>query len=66
MKIKQIERWVEEIREIAHDCEAAHTLEDDLYEAFIEYVASNGAKDLKKKAKLILTTKQIDFPRYTS
>lgn len=47
------------------DFEAAHGLEDNLYAEFISYVAGDpNDDDLGEKAKLVLTSEEIDFPRY--
>lgn len=66
MTIKQIEEALIEIEELSHDNEDAHIMEDELYSSFIDYVSDlkRSDKDLAKKAKLILTSKDIDFERY--
>ena len=63
----QILKEIEEIKKVAahDDDELAHILEEDLYEEFIEYVAKR--KDsLGEKARLILSTGEIDFGRHYS
>ena len=66
MKIKEIERRIEEIGVKSGDYEAAHELEDTLYADFIRYIAKSKGRSLQKKARLILKTESMDFPRYTS
>ena len=63
MKIKEIEAFIEQIKRSAGDDEIAHSMEDALREDFIEYIATR--KDsLGDKARLILTTNEIDFARW--
>ena len=64
MKIKEIEDFIEKIKCSARDDdESAHSMEDDLREGFIEYIATR--KDsLGDKARLILTTNEIEFERW--
>lgn len=65
MTFNEIEREIQQIREAAGDSEVAHGLEDKLRERFIRHVASLDKKsDLASKAKLILTTQEIDFDRW--
>ena len=59
----QILKAVKEIEKVADDDELAHIWEDELWEAFIEYVAKR--KDsLGEKARLVLSTNEIDFGRW--
>jgi len=64
MTKKEIVRMIQEIQDMANDdAESAHILEDNLREDFIKYIAKR--KDyLGKKARLILTTNNIDFARW--
>ena len=62
MEMPDIVRAIEGIRQVADDFETAHTKEDDLRQAFIEHIAKR--KDpIGEKAKMILTTSEIDFDR---
>lgn len=54
---------IEQIKQSAWDYERAHSMEDGLWERFIELVAQRN-DDLGELAKLVLTTKDIDFERY--
>ena len=54
---------IESIKQRMDDCERAHMLEDGLYVSFIEDIAKR--KDfLGEKARLILSTKALDFSRW--
>jgi len=67
MTLKEIEDRIEHISANKDDDEAAHGAEDVLYSTFIEYVASPAARDdltLADKARMVLSTKQIDFQRW--
>ena len=61
-----IEKSVAEIKEIAkHDDEAAHSLEDALYDLVLEAIAG-GAENPKELAAASLQIKEINFFRYRS
>lgn len=63
MEKKDILKAIEDIKNSADDDESAHCLEDTLRESFIEYIATR--KDaLGEKARLILSTNEIDFSRW--
>lgn len=65
MTFDDIRGRLDKIKASVGDFEAAHGLEDDLYVAFIFYVSSDPSDDdLGEKAKLVLTSEEIDFPRY--
>lgn len=68
MKLEQIEMRVKDIEDVSGDPEVAHGLEDRLREDFIKYVASlsDHLPQLAEKARLVLTTSDIDFPRWTA
>ena len=61
--LKYIEKSVSEIAEAAHDDEAAHSMEDTLYQEAIEFVADGGVLT-QEMAKSILKTYEIDFYRW--
>jgi len=63
MTIVEIQRKIDAIDLAAWDYENAHMLEDALRQEFIAFIAQR--KDsLGDKARLVLTTKDIDFERY--
>ena len=68
MKIKEIEIAIENIRSVSNDPEVAHDMEDELYEAFIRHLAGMedqfGKGNIGRKARLILSTKDIKFERW--
>ena len=60
----KIQKILDEIEKRKDDDEAAHEMEDALYEKFIQHVASSGNKRLSELAKLCLKTQDIDFARW--
>lgn len=66
MTTEEIQKRVIEIQEIARDDEAAHAREDELRDDFIAYVASLSKQHpgLAKKAKLVLSTSDIELSRW--
>lgn len=60
----EIIRRVAEIKAERRDYEGAHAMEDQLYHDFIVYVAKTADKDLAAKAREVLETQTIDFPRH--
>lgn len=64
MRIVEICERVDAIRKAAHDPESAHGLEDSLLADFVRYVAGGGADELQEKARLVMSTALIDFPRW--
>jgi len=64
MKKKDIIKAVQDIKYSADDDpEKAHAQEDALRERFIEYIATR--KDsLGEKARLVLSTNEINFPHH--
>lgn len=63
MTLKDIERRVEHIRQIAGDYEAAHAAADSLQIDFISYVASLKSP-LAERAKAIHAVEEISFARH--
>ena len=63
MTFEEIEKRVKEIGDIAWDDEGAHSSEDCLREDFIFYI-SQMDNELGRKAKLILTTNDVEFARW--
>ena len=49
--------------EARSDDEVAHSLEDDLYYDFVKDIAK-GQSNQSKRARLILTTEEMDFARW--
>lgn len=64
MKIKEIKEWIEEIKLAEGDDESQHSLEDGLYQCFVNYIANGGRTQLKEKAKLIAQTQKMNFARW--
>jgi hypothetical protein len=64
MTKEDIEKAVQEIKDTNSDAEVAHSLEDGLRERFIDYVASTAQVELAEMARLVLSTDEIDFPRW--
>jgi len=64
MTTEDINTTINKIKD--EDDESAHMLEDALQRRFIEYVASLEIPDLSEKAKLVLTTENINFSRWYS
>lgn len=65
MNLKEVKKTVNNIKESVVDFEGAHELEDDLYEAVLKEVVS-GNPESKEMARIVLQTKEINFPRYCS
>lgn len=63
MTTKEIQKRLDLINSLARDPEAAHCEEDGLYYEFIVGL-SNENTDLGRKAKLVLETRKIKFPRW--
>ena len=66
METKEIIEALDMIRSKTDDPEMAHSLEDELYSQFIDYVANGNATatELAIKAELVLSTQKMDFPRW--
>lgn len=67
MTLTGIRQGIRNIRNAVadRDGETAYTEENVLYAVFIEYVAERNDL-LGKKARLVLSTKDLDFERYTA
>jgi hypothetical protein len=64
MNLLDVSRLLQEIRNCAGDAEIAHSLEDELHEKVLDAIASGKCGDPAGCAKLALTSKEIDFPRW--
>lgn len=64
MEIEYIKEVILDIQYNAYDDERAHGMEDDLYFEFIKHVADLELGELSEKAKLVLSSKQIEFKRW--
>ena len=65
MTIHEIKERIQAIKDCAGDDEAAHSMEDTLREEFIAYVhITSEVEHLSEKAKLILSTSEIEFSRW--
>ena len=65
MTKKDITNTIKYIKSVAGDDEIAHNAEDELHEEFIEYIAKR-EDHLGEKARLILTTRDINFERFSA
>lgn len=66
LSLKNIKDWLAKIERLGvSDDEAAHSSEDSLYRSFIEDI-SEREDILGRKAKLILTSRDMDFSRWCS
>lgn len=63
LDLYDIKSCVWSIHAIKDDPETAHEIEYCLYQAVLEEVVA-GNPDAKKMARLALTTKTVDFPRW--
>ena len=64
MTIEQVRNRIDVIEAMAHDDEAAHSLEDQLRSDFIRHVAWHSeTREIGTMAELILTTDDIKFDR---
>lgn len=63
MSQEDIEKRIQAIRDEADDPEAAHHHEDALRDDFLKYVATLDIP-IADKAKLVLSTNEIEFPRW--
>lgn len=66
MTEKQIQEWIAYIERATGNPELAHIHEDNLRREFIQYIAEDYEGSLARKARLILVTEDIDFPRWTA
>lgn len=64
MTREEIEARIKEIKNRSHDDEIAHSLEDQLYENFIEWIAESAGNEAGELAELVLTTREISFARW--
>ena len=66
MKTEEIQQRLDDIKVMAGDDESAHSAEDRLMRDFIAYVATlnEALPNLALKAKLVLTSKEIEFERW--
>lgn len=65
MKLSEVKETVKQIGELSEDFEAAHCVEDALYEAVLRQILH--CKDLdeaKRFARAALKTQKLDFDRY--
>ncbi|HNF41196.1 MAG TPA: hypothetical protein PLS40_09440 [Bacteroidia bacterium] len=65
MTLTEIQKVLNDIKELVGDEELAHITEDVLMVQFIKYIASNPSDpELAEKAKLVLTSNEIKFSRW--
>lgn len=61
---EQVRAKVEEIKEVAHDPEWAHGLEDKLCEWVIRAIATGNCTDPRACAVEAIKSREIQFPRW--
>jgi len=61
---EEIKVRVEQIREVAHDDEHAHGLEDFLWRDVLEAISKNQVESPSTAAFLALRTREIEFARW--
>lgn len=66
MTVEEINKRIAEIKSFKSDDERAHDMEDSLRSDFIDYIAEGGVEDLQEKAKLVASTAEISFCRWTA
>jgi hypothetical protein len=59
-----VQARIDTIREVRHDDEAAHTLEDALWYDVLLAIAAGECSDPTECARMALTTREIDFARW--
>ena len=64
MNIQEIQVAVQKIADDSVGDGAAHEWQDDLYLAFIEYVAEHGEENIREMAREILKVRDMDFTRW--
>lgn len=62
---QEVRKRVKDIRQCAWDYDAAHGMEDKLYELVMQHIAL-GAPNSVSLARAVLETKNIEFARYTA
>jgi len=65
-EIKERIRAIEGEAEAPGDPEVAHGLEDGLWEDVLRYLAQVAPAELGEIARLAVSTRDIDFPRWTA
>lgn len=63
MTLDEARAWVEKIRGLADDDEAAHAEEDELHQAVLDHVA-RGGENAQGLAAIALSTRAIAFARW--
>lgn len=63
MQLEDVVKMVEEIRVLAHDDEAAHAKEDDLYEMVLQEVGNRNPESVEMACEA-LKTKKISYARW--
>jgi hypothetical protein len=63
MDLKEIKLKVKDIEKEKDDDEVAHSLEDQLYQDFVDHIAKTGNNEQRRMARAVLRTNKIDFAR---
>lgn len=69
MTKEEIQMYLDEIKHLGvfkQDDERAHSLEDDFFHEFVEYVKAAGDPNLSEKAEMVLSSLDFDFARWCS
>lgn len=64
MNIEDVFRKLSEIADVVGDYEAAHSREDDLYYDLLKAIAAGECDDPEACARVAISSKHLDFPRY--
>lgn len=64
MTLEDVARWVEGVRRMARDNEAAHGREDDCWKKTLRFIASGDCPDPVAFAAAALRTLEIDYVRW--
>lgn len=64
MKLDELKKRIEEIKEIKDDPENAHIKADALYIDVLQSIADNTCENAVDMAREALTVEGIDFPRW--
>lgn len=64
MTPEQVRKWVEEIRSMADDYEAAHSEEDRLHQSVLQSIADGKCDDPQECATAALEAGKIEFSRH--
>ena len=64
INIEEIKQSVQDIYEMREDDESAHSMEDSLYQEFINHIVETDNGALGDMAREVLKTREIEFKRW--